>query len=78
MLNAWDHYLVGTTVRLENVRLWSSLSSASYNERTLKLPFEESSDTTTIVATIAFGMGMNLRNLTYSVNLGLLTTLSAL
>lgn len=74
---AWNQYPSGTVGRLENVRLWSSLTSAAYNQRTLEL-FENNINTTTIVATIAFGMGMNLRNITHSVNLGLPTTLSAL
>ena len=62
---------------LDNVRLWTSLTSQEYNARTLSL-FEDNADTSVIVATIAFGMGMNIRNVTDSVNLGLPDTLATL
>lgn len=63
--------------RLDNVRLWTAISSATYNSRTLEL-FKNNEDTSVIVATIAFGMGMNLRNISDSINLGLPTTYSGL
>ena len=62
---------------LDNVRLWTSLTSQEYNACMLSL-FEDNADTSVIVATIAFGMGMNIRNVTDSVNLGLPDTLATL
>ena len=53
------------------------MTSPSYNLRTLEL-FQDNLDTSIIVATIAFGMGMNIKNITYSINLGLPDTLEAL
>ena len=50
---------------------------AAYNNRTLNL-FKSEKDTSVIVASIAFGMGMNLHNITDSINLGLLTTYGGL
>lgn len=60
-LYGWRQYPPGVQ-RLDNVRLWSSITSPSYNERTLEL-FATREDTTTIVASIAFGMGMNVQNI---------------
>ncbi|KAF8163197.1 P-loop containing nucleoside triphosphate hydrolase protein [Crassisporium funariophilum] len=72
----WAQYPDGVR-RLENVRLWTSLTSVTYNTRTLEL-FKDNVDTSVIVATIAFGMGMNIRNITHSINLGLPSSLSVL
>ncbi|KAF8187145.1 ATP-dependent DNA helicase RecQ [Pholiota molesta] len=72
----WSLYPDGVR-RLENVRLWSSITSPAYNARTLEL-FHDNIDTSVIVATIAFGMGMNIRNITHSINLGLPSSLSVL
>ena len=72
-LYGWRQYPPGVR-RLDNVRLWSSITSPSYNERTLEL-FATREDTTTIVASIAFGMGMNVRNITDIINLGLPSSL---
>lgn len=63
--------------RLDNVRLWTAISLATYNSWTLEL-FKNNEDTSVIIATIAFGMGMNLRNISDSINLGLPTTYSGL
>jgi len=62
---------------LKNVRVWTSITSSAYNSCTLNL-FENNADTSVIVATVAFGMGMNIRNIDHSVNLGLPTSLSGL
>ncbi|KAJ3515927.1 hypothetical protein NLJ89_g1461 [Agrocybe chaxingu] len=75
-LYGWNQYEAGSR-RLDNVRLWTSITSSGYNTRTLDL-FQNDPNTSAIVATIAFGMGMNLRNITDSVNLGLPDSLSAL
>ena len=72
----WNSYPEGSR-RLDNVRLWTSITSAAYNNRTLDL-FKSEEDTSVIVASIAFGMGMNLRNITDSINLGLPTTYAGL
>jgi hypothetical protein len=61
-------------VALDNVRLWTSITSPSYNDRTLEL-FKTREETTTIVASIAFGMGMNVQNISDVINLGLPSTL---
>ncbi|KAF6745111.1 ATP-dependent DNA helicase RecQ [Ephemerocybe angulata] len=71
----WEHFPLAE--QLDRVRLWSSITSPSYNKKTLEL-FADDSRPTTIVATIAFSMGMNLPNITYSINLGLPETLEAL
>ncbi|KAF8965632.1 ATP-dependent DNA helicase RecQ [Flammula alnicola] len=63
--------------RLENVRLWTSVTSAKYNTRTLEL-FTDNNNTSGIVASVAFGMGMNLRNVTDVVNVGLPSSYSGL
>ncbi|KAH7914697.1 ATP-dependent DNA helicase RecQ [Hygrophoropsis aurantiaca] len=55
--------------RRRRVRVWSSITPADYNAETLRL-FREDPDTCCIVATVAFGMGMNLRNVINSVNVG--------
>ncbi|KDR68076.1 hypothetical protein GALMADRAFT_161187, partial [Galerina marginata CBS 339.88] len=75
-LYGWNIYPNGVR-RLDNVRLWTSITSASYNVRTLDL-FQNNEETSTIVATIAFSLGMNLRNITDSINLGLPSSLAAL
>ncbi|KAF9478507.1 hypothetical protein BDN70DRAFT_808755, partial [Pholiota conissans] len=72
----WRQYTHGSRP-LENVRLWSAVTSPSYNARTLDL-FKNNEDTSVIVATIAFGMGMNLKNITDSINLGLPSTFNGL
>ncbi|PPQ95546.1 hypothetical protein CVT26_008571 [Gymnopilus dilepis] len=72
----WSLYPDGAS-RLQNVRLWSSITSDLYNSKTLEL-FRDREDTTVIVATIAFGMGMNLRNVIQSINLGLPSSFPAL
>ncbi|KAF8810191.1 hypothetical protein BYT27DRAFT_7092691 [Phlegmacium glaucopus] len=75
-LYGWRQYPPGVA-RLDNVRLWTSITSPSYNARTREL-FAKQEQTTTIVASIAFGMGMNVRNITDVVNLGLPSTLCTL
>ncbi|KIL65291.1 hypothetical protein M378DRAFT_24106 [Amanita muscaria Koide BX008] len=72
----WQQYPPGAE-RLKNVRLWNSMTSASYNSRTLEL-FRDNVNTSVIIATVAFGMGMNIKNITHSINLGLPDTLEAL
>lgn len=72
----WRQYPPGAE-RLKNVRLWNSMTSTSYNARTLEL-FRNNVNTSVIVATVAFGMGMNIKNITHSINLGLPDTLEAL
>lgn len=72
----WRQYPPGAE-RLKNVRLWNSMTSTSYNANTLEL-FRNNVNTSVIVATIAFGMGMNIKNITHSINLGLPDTLEAL
>ncbi|EFI27619.1 ATP-dependent DNA helicase RecQ [Coprinopsis cinerea okayama7 len=59
------------------VRLWSSMTSASYNQTTLDL-FAQDPETSVIVATVAFGMGMNVRNIQFSINLGVPESLESL
>ncbi|KIL61015.1 hypothetical protein M378DRAFT_83067, partial [Amanita muscaria Koide BX008] len=59
------------------VRLWNSLTSPSYNEKTLQL-FQNNPRTRVIVASIAFGMGMNVKNITHSINLGIPDSCDAL
>ncbi|RDB15446.1 hypothetical protein Hypma_004155 [Hypsizygus marmoreus] len=68
-LYGWNRYPAGVR-RLDNVQMWNSLTSSAYNQRTLEL-FKDNPDTSVIIATIAFGMGMNVRNITNSINLGL-------
>lgn len=63
--------------RLKQIRVWNSLTSSSYNAETLQL-FRDDPKTTTIIATIAFGMGMNVCNIKDVVNLGLPDTINAL
>lgn len=58
------------TYRGKRVRLFNSLTSAKHNAETMEL-FRDNPDTTTIVATIAFGMGVNVRNIRMIINLGL-------
>ncbi|KAJ3516039.1 hypothetical protein NLJ89_g1382 [Agrocybe chaxingu] len=72
----WSLYPEGVQ-RLLNVRLWSSITSAESNQRTLEL-FNNREDTSVIIATIAFGMGMNLRTINTVINLGLPSSFSAL
>ncbi|KAG6818625.1 hypothetical protein H0H93_003378 [Arthromyces matolae] len=55
--------------RLLNVRVWNSLSSSDYNQKTLEI-FRQQESTCIIVASIGFGMGMDLPNIDYSINLG--------
>jgi hypothetical protein len=59
------------------VRLWNSLTSPSYNEKTLQY-FHDNPRTCVIVASIAFGMGMNVKNITHSINLGIPDSCDAL
>lgn len=63
--------------RLQSVRLWNSLTSASYNAKTLEL-FHEEPGACAIIASIAFGMGMNIKNIAHSINLGVPDTCDAL
>ncbi|KAF8716103.1 hypothetical protein AX14_012422 [Amanita brunnescens Koide BX004] len=72
----WRQYPPGAE-QLKNVRLWNSMTSTSYNANTLEL-FRNNVNTSVIVATIAFGMGMNIKNIMHSINLGLPDTLEAL
>jgi len=72
----WRQY-PGGSQPLKNVRVWTSITSSSYNSCTLNL-FENNADTSVIVATVAFGMGMNIQNIVHSTNLGLPTSLSGL
>lgn len=65
----WRQYPPGAE-QLKNVRLWNSMTSASYNAHTLEL-FRDNVNTSVIVATVAFGMGMNIKNITHSINHGL-------
>ncbi|KAF9528831.1 P-loop containing nucleoside triphosphate hydrolase protein [Crepidotus variabilis] len=76
-LYGWNQYPPDDRRRLEKVRLWTSITSSRYNQQTLDL-FANDPDCSTIVATIAFGLGMNIRNITDSVNLGLPSSLSTL
>lgn len=64
----WSH--LPPDRRLDRVRLWYSLTSADHNARTLQL-YRDDPDCIAIVATVAFAMGMNLRNVEQVVNLGL-------
>lgn len=61
--------------RMKAVRLWYSLTSSTYNAETLDL-FTNNPDTCAIVATVAFGLGMNQRNIWKVVNVGLQDSLS--
>ncbi|KAF8056183.1 ATP-dependent DNA helicase RecQ [Lyophyllum atratum] len=65
----WSMFPPGET-RLLHVRLWNSITSATYNQRTLDR-FRQEDTTSIIIASIAFGMGMNLVNIRYSINLGI-------
>ncbi|KAH6899407.1 ATP-dependent DNA helicase RecQ [Coprinopsis sp. MPI-PUGE-AT-0042] len=71
----WSHY--PTEHQYDSVRLWSSITSAEYNQETLDL-FANRPGTSVIVATVAFSMGMNVPNIGYSINLGLPDTLEGL
>ncbi|KAF6744432.1 P-loop containing nucleoside triphosphate hydrolase protein [Ephemerocybe angulata] len=71
----WSHYPIA--LQHTRVRLWSSISSTEYNQETLEL-FADESQPTTIIASTAFGMGMNVPNIAYSINVGLPETLEAL
>ncbi|KAG6887537.1 hypothetical protein C0992_011878 [Termitomyces sp. T32_za158] len=75
-LYGWNQFERGPQ-RLEYVRLWSSITSPAYNRRTLEL-FETNPQTCAIIATVAFGLGMNIRNITDSINLGVPDTVEAL
>ncbi|KAH7902925.1 P-loop containing nucleoside triphosphate hydrolase protein, partial [Hygrophoropsis aurantiaca] len=55
--------------RLDIVRLWNSLTSNDYNNETLEL-FDNNPETRAIICTLAFGMGINRRNITKVINLG--------
>jgi hypothetical protein len=56
--------------RFTRVRQWTSLTSAEHNAETVRL-FRDDVNTTVIVATIAFGMGINaLRNIWTVIMLG--------
>ncbi|KAF6763557.1 ATP-dependent DNA helicase RecQ [Ephemerocybe angulata] len=74
-LFGWGHYPPGR--QHSRVRLWSSITSAQYNRETLAL-FADPSKPTVIAATVAFGMGMNVPNIKFSINLGLPATLEDL
>ncbi|KAF8814139.1 hypothetical protein BYT27DRAFT_7250321 [Phlegmacium glaucopus] len=56
-LYGWRQCPTGVA-RLDKIWLWTSITSPSYNTCTLKL-FKTCDETTTIIASIAFGMGMN-------------------
>ncbi|KAF5383193.1 hypothetical protein D9615_004911 [Tricholomella constricta] len=75
-LYGWNQYEIGPA-RLEKVRLWNSMTSPTYNERTLDL-FHHNPETRVIVASVAFGLGMNIRIITDSINLGIPDTVEAL
>lgn len=64
----WSH--LPPDRRLHRIRLWCSLTSEDHNARTLEL-YRDDPDCIAIVATVAFAMGMNLRNVEQVVNLGL-------
>lgn len=71
----WSHYPLQE--QYTSVQVWSSITSPEYNKQTLEL-FANNEGTLVIVATIAFGMGMNVLNIKYSINLGLPDSLEAL
>ncbi|KAI0072323.1 P-loop containing nucleoside triphosphate hydrolase protein, partial [Panus rudis PR-1116 ss-1] len=60
--------------RLRNIRMYHSFKWADSNAETLKA-FQEDPDTFCIVATIKFGMGVDVRNIDVIINLGLPDTI---
>ncbi|KDQ50833.1 hypothetical protein JAAARDRAFT_51106 [Jaapia argillacea MUCL 33604] len=62
--------------RVQQIRLWNSLTSSAHNKETLRL-FREDIGTYAIVATVAFGMGMDEKNIRVVVNVGVTKSLSA-
>ncbi|KAF8228293.1 hypothetical protein L208DRAFT_1216233, partial [Tricholoma matsutake] len=56
--------------------IWNSLTSPSYNEETLQLFHDP--HTHVVVASITFRMGMNVKNITHSINLGIPNSCDAL
>jgi hypothetical protein len=72
----WSLFEPGAKI-LEHIRLWNSLTSATYNNKTLEL-FHNNPNTSAIIASIAFGMGMNLQNIFHSINLGIPDSCDAL
>ncbi|KAH7902761.1 P-loop containing nucleoside triphosphate hydrolase protein [Hygrophoropsis aurantiaca] len=74
-LYLWSLCPAGPARRMKAVRLWYSLTSSTYNAETLDL-FTNDPDTCAIVATVAFGLGMNQRNIWKVVNVGLQDSLS--
>ncbi|KAI0055770.1 P-loop containing nucleoside triphosphate hydrolase protein [Artomyces pyxidatus] len=67
-LYLWNQLPAGER-RRKQVRLWNSLTSTSHNRQTLEL-FRDNPHCYVIVATIAFGMGMNPKNIRNAINLG--------
>ncbi|TFK20426.1 P-loop containing nucleoside triphosphate hydrolase protein [Coprinopsis marcescibilis] len=74
-LYGWSQYPLAK--QYDSVRVWSSITSGGYNQQSLSL-FANNLQTSVIVATVAFGMGMNLKNIQYSINLGLPESMEAL
>ncbi|KAG6907427.1 hypothetical protein DXG01_008892 [Tephrocybe rancida] len=60
-----------------HVRMWSALTSPRHNRDTLE-GFKDEASIQVIVTTIGFGMGMNLKNIKYSINLGIPDSCDAL
>ncbi|EGO01687.1 hypothetical protein SERLA73DRAFT_24060, partial [Serpula lacrymans var. lacrymans S7.3] len=75
-LYLWNSLPVGTQC-LENIQVWYSLTSTSYNTKTLDL-FTNKPNTCVVVATVAFGLGINQKNVTAVANLGLPESLDSL
>ncbi|KAH7888347.1 hypothetical protein F5I97DRAFT_1803998 [Phlebopus sp. FC_14] len=63
----WSSSLSGSA-RLKMVQVWYLLMSSEYNQETLDL-FTNNADTRVIVTTVAFRMGMNLKDIKKIVNL---------
>ncbi|KII85950.1 hypothetical protein PLICRDRAFT_64754, partial [Plicaturopsis crispa FD-325 SS-3] len=70
------HNMAPGAKRLVRVRIWNSLMSSEHNAETLRL-FRDDPECCVIIATIAFGMGMNVRNIKTVGNVGLPTSYSA-
>ncbi|KAI0311081.1 P-loop containing nucleoside triphosphate hydrolase protein [Amylostereum chailletii] len=68
-LYLWKQLPPGET-RRKQIRLWNSLTSSAHNSTTLAL-FRDDPDCYAIVATIAFGLGVNPQNVRDVVNLGM-------
>ncbi|KIK74080.1 hypothetical protein PAXRUDRAFT_29197, partial [Paxillus rubicundulus Ve08.2h10] len=62
--------------RMKIVWVWYSLTCSKYNNKMLDL-FTNHPGTKVIIATITFGMGMNLKNISEVINLGMPYSLSS-